>query len=93
MGVQGVGETCHFPEVSESLVLQHELQGDNRKAGNPGEKLMPELPTAGLLPLHPASLVSIRVPRGASGTALGTGARALSNQAAWSTALLPSTSN
>ena len=88
MGVQGVRETCHFPEVSESLMLQHELQGDNRKAGDPGEKPVPELPAVGLLSLHPVSLVSVRVPRGASGAALGTGARALSNLAAWSTAPL-----
>ena len=93
VGVQGIGETCHFPEVSKSLMLQHKLWGDNRKAGNPGEKLAPELPAVGLLPLHPTSLVSIRVPRGASGAALGTRARALSNLAAWSTALLLSTSN
>ena len=75
MGIQGVGEKCHFPEVSESLVLQHKLWGDNRKAGDPGEELVPELPKVRLLPLSPDGLTSIRVPGGAGRAALWTRAR------------------
>lgn len=75
MGIQGVGEKGHFPEVSEGLVLQHKLWGDNRKAGDPGEELVPELPEVRLLPLRPDDLASIRVLGGAGGAALRTRAR------------------
>lgn len=45
MGVQCVGEKCHFSEVSESLVLQHELWREDRRGLNDtgGQKLAPEL--------------------------------------------------
>lgn len=30
VGVQGVGERCHLPEVCKSLVFQHELRREQR---------------------------------------------------------------
>lgn len=47
VGVQGVGEKCHFSEVGQSLVLQHKLRRDGRRElGDTGQKLAPELPAA-----------------------------------------------
>lgn len=80
-------ETCHFPEVARASCFSTNCRETIGKLATLGEACA-ELPAVGLLSLHPVSLVSVRVPRGASGAALGTGARALSNLAAWSTAPL-----
>lgn len=58
VGVQGVGEKCHFSEVSESLMLQHKLQRDDmRELSDTGERSSCQAPCSrGLLRRKPAFL-------------------------------------
>lgn len=47
VGVQGVGEWRHFPEVGQGLVLQHKLRRDDKRAlGDTGQRLAPALAAA-----------------------------------------------